>query len=292
MPLNPGFTIILYNMRKIFLTAALYLFPIVLLTAQKLHLGVFGGFSNYQGDLQTAKFTLSQAKFAFGAGATYEVSEKINVRLNYVTGKVSGNDKSSETNAKRNLSFSSPITELHLGVEYDLFNVYEKGYSIYLFAGIGGFKFNPSTIDSLGKKVYLQPLGTEGQGFYQGRKKYSLNSLVIPFGGGLKLPVNDDVFIRLEAGVRKTFTDYLDDVSTTYANRADLLANNGPKAVELSFRGDELTPPLAYPSEGAIRGSPKRTDYYYIVGASISFRLSPKNDGGGKSKTACPVNVY
>ena len=261
-------TIIYYNMRKVFLTIALYLFPVILLNAQNLHLGVFGGFSNYQGDLQNAKFTFSQAKGAFGAGATYEISERFYVRLNFVTGKVSGNDKTSET------------------------NVYQKGFSIYLFAGIGGFKFNPSTIDSLGNKVYLQPLGTEGQGFYQRRKKYSLNSLVIPFGGGLKLPLNEDIFLRLEAGVRKTFTDYLDDVSTTYANREALLVNNGPKAVELSFRGDELTPPISYPNEGAIRGSPKRTDYYYIIGASISFRLKPKNDTGGKSKTGCPVNVY
>ena len=285
-------TIIHHNMRKVFLTIALYLFPVIVLNAQNLHLGVFGGFSNYQGDLQNAKFTFSQAKGAFGAGATYEISERFYVRLNFVTGKVSGNDKTSETNKSRNLSFTSPITELHLGLEYDLFNVYQKGFSIYLFAGIGGFKFNPSTIDSLGNKVYLQPLGTEGQGFYQGRKKYSLNGLVIPFGGGLKLPLNEDIFLRLEAGVRKTFTDYLDDVSTTYANREALLVNNGPKAVELSFRGDELTPPIGYPNEGAIRGSPKRTDYYYIIGASISFRLKPKNDTGGKSKTGCPVNVY
>ena len=118
--------------------------------------------------------------------------------------------------------------------------------------------------------------------------------MVIPFGGGLKFSLSEDIFLRLEAGIRKTFTDYLDDVSTTYANRADLLANNGAKAVELSFRGDELKPAFVYPNEGAIRGSPKRTDYYYTVGASISFRLNAggERSGPSRSKTGCPVNVY
>ena len=279
-------------MRKILFTVILYLCPFIFLNAQKLHLSLFGGISNYQGDLQKAKFTFSQAGFAFGAGAAYEVTEKLYVRLNVVAGKVSGNDKN-QLNAKRNLSFSSPITEVHLGVEYDLMNVYENRYALYVFAGIGGFKFNPYAIDSLGQKVYLQPLGTEGQGFYLGRKKYSLTSLVIPFGGGLKIAVNDDVFVRLEAGIRKTFTDYLDDVSTTYADKDALLINNGSKAVELAFRADELKLGLLYPNQGAIRGSPKRTDYYYTVGASVSFRLHPKSDGyNGKSNLGCPVRVF
>ena len=281
-------------MRKILLTVAFFLFSSLFLNAQRLHVSLFGGFSNYQGDLQKAKFTFSQAKFAFGAGAAYEITEKFYVRLNVVAGKVSGNDKTNKINASRNLSFSSSITELHLGLEYDLMNVYENRYALYIFAGIGGFKFNPSAIDSLGQKVYLQPLGTEGQGFYEGRKKYALSAMVIPFGGGLKLAVNDDVFVKLEAGVRKTFTDYLDDVSTTYVDREMLLANNGFKAAELAFRGDELKPGLVYPVPGSIRGSPKRTDYYYIIGASISFRLNTKSDKGysGKNKTGCPVNVY
>jgi hypothetical protein len=266
----------------------------LLAKAQKIHLSLFTGLSNYQGDLQQAKFTFSQAKFAFGAGAIYEASEKLYVRLHFVSGKVSGSDATNKINASRNLSFSSPITEVHLGVEYDLLNVYERGYTVYLFAGIGGFKFNPSTIDSLGNKIYLQPLGTEGQGFYKGRKKYALSGMVIPFGGGLKFSMSEDIFLRLEAGIRKTFTDYLDDVSITYANRDALLANNGAKAVELSFRGDELKPSFIYPNEGATRGSPKRTDYYYTVGASISFRLNPGGERGGssRSKTGCPVNVY
>ena len=280
-------------MKKTLLTTACCFISIFFLNAQHLHVSLFGGFSNYQGDLQKAKFTFSQAKFAFGVGAAYEITDKLYARLNFLSARVSGNDQTNKINASRNLSFSSPVTELHLGLEYDLMNVYENRYAVYVFAGVGGFRFNPSAIDSLGKKVYLQPLGTEGQGFYQGRKKYSLNGLVIPFGGGLKLAVSDNVFVRLEAGVRKTFTDYLDDVSTTYVDRTTLLVNNGAKATELAFRGDELKPGLVYPNEGSIRGNPKRSDYYYIVGTSVSFRLSTTSgNGSGKNNLGCPVRVY
>jgi Domain of unknown function (DUF6089) len=282
-------------MRKLFLLI-FYFFIYGFTGAQNIQLNLFTGISNYQGDLQKAKFTFSQSGFAFGAGAAYEITEKFYVRLNFIAGKVRGKDKASQINGRRNLSFSSPITEINLGLEYDLMNVYENRYALYIFAGIGGFKFNPSAIDSLGQKVYLQPLGTEGQGFYMGRKKYALKSLVIPFGGGLKMVVNDDVLVRLEAGIRKTFTDYLDDVSTTYPDPAALLANNGPKALELTFRGDELKPGLVYPITGSIRGGSKRTDYYYTVGVAVSFRINTKSGGAykykNKSNLGCPVRVY
>ena len=88
-------------MRKILLAFTLYLFPIFFLNAQKLHVNLFGGFSNYQGDLQKPGFNFSQAKFAFGAGAAYEITEKLYVRLNAVYGKVSGDDKINKANAKR-----------------------------------------------------------------------------------------------------------------------------------------------------------------------------------------------
>ncbi|MEN9570017.1 MAG: hypothetical protein RL172_1248 [Bacteroidota bacterium] len=259
--------------------------------AQKVHLNVLGGFSNYQGDLQSARLTFNNIKPAFGAGLYYEVTEKLYIRGQVVFAKVTGADSTGTTVKKRNLSFSSPVTEFHLAIEYDLLNVYEHGWAPYLFAGIGFFKFNPSAKDSLGNKVYLQPLGTEGQGFYNGRTKYALSSMVIPFGGGLKFALNDNTMLRLEAGLRKTSTDYLDDVSTTYADRNDLLINNGAKAVEMAFRGDELKPPLAYPGQGITRGSPRRTDYYYIVGASVSFRINNANSGGSKNGLGCPVRV-
>lgn len=261
----------------------------------KLHLTLFGGISNYQGDLQSKRFTFQQANAAFGIGGLYELTQKLYVRGNITFGEVRGDDKVSGTYLIRNLSFSSPVTDIHLGLEYDLLNSYEKSLVPYVFAGISVFHFNPSTIDSSGKKEFLQPLGTEGQGFFLGRKKYNLTQMALPFGAELKLTLSQNIRIRFEVGLRKTFTDYLDDVSTTYADETELLLNSGPRAVDLAFRGDENKSGLSYPEPNSIRGNPKSKDWYYFTGLGISFRLSSgENAGGryGKNKTGCPVNIY
>ena len=66
--------------------------------------------------------------------------------------------------------------------------------------------------------IDLQPLGTEGQGTtaYPDRKKYSRTQIAIPMGGGVKISLNDNLNIAFSFSARKTYTDYLDDVSTTY----------------------------------------------------------------------------
>lgn len=269
------------------LSAVLFAFSA---NAQNLHLTAFGGFANYQGDLQEKKFTSKQGHPAFGAGLLYEISDHFDARLNATMGKIGADDKLGTKNKDRNLSFSSPITDVHLGLEYNFLNIYDKGFTPYIFAGISYFHFKPSTIDSTGNKVYLQPLGTEGQGFYDGREKYKLGQFSLPFGAGIKLALGDNVRVGLEAGMRKTNTDYLDDVSKTFADQNQLLAHNGQQAVSLAYRGDEVKSGTGYPAEGAQRGSPKYKDWYYFTGVTFSIRLQG-NKAGRKSGYGCPVNV-
>jgi hypothetical protein len=264
--------------------------------AQKMHVTVFGGFANYQGDLQNKRFTLNQSKPAFGAGLLYEITEKFYARANVTFGKLNGSDKNNAKNTVRNLSFSSPISDIHLGLEYNIFSLYERDFTPYVFAGVSNFSFKPSALDSAGNKFFLQPLSTEGQGFYQNRKPYKLNQFAIPFGGGVKFAFSDNFRIAVEVGLRKTNTDYLDDVSTTFVDEGLLLANRGPKAVELAFRGDELKSGLSYPAEGAQRGGEKYKDWYYFGGINLAIRLHGGSNGGGgkgggKYKTGCPTKV-
>jgi hypothetical protein len=279
----------------IFATSAFILLLSFTVQAQKFHVTVFGGVANYQGDLQDKRFTLDQSKPAFGAGLLYEISEKLYARANVTFGKISGNDKNNAKNSIRNLSFSSPVSDIHLGLEYNFFSIYERSITPYIFAGISNFSFRPSALDSTGNKVFLQPLGTEGQGFYQGRKPYKLNQFAIPFGGGLKFAFSENFRIALEVGLRKTNTDYLDDVSTTFVDEGLLLANRGPRAVDLAFRGDELKTGLSYPADGAQRGGAKFKDWYYFTGINLAIRLNGNGGGGGrgagKYKTGCPTKV-
>ena len=273
-----------------FLTALLGL-CLMHANAQNLHLTLFGGYANYQGDLQDKRYTTKQAHAAFGGGLLYEISNHFSARANVTYGTISAGDSLSP-NKIRNLSFSSPITEYHLGFEYNILDIYQNSFTPYIFAGLGYFHFNPSAIDSSGNKVFLQPLGTEGQGFYNNRKKYKLSQMSIPFGGGVKFALGDNVRVGMEIGLRKTNTDYLDDVSTTYADKAALQAFSGAKAVEMAFRGGELKSPLTYPAAGAQRGSAKHKDWYYFTGINLSYRFHATVGGSGKSsKLGCPMSI-
>jgi opacity protein-like surface antigen len=267
------------------------------LSAQPLRLHIKGGFANYSGELQQRSFTLNQAGGVLSAGATFEISNNLALRSDYSLAKVGGDDKYGLTTGAigRNLNFKTLVRELSLMGEYNLFDIYDKGWSPYIFAGVGVFKFSPYTTDSSGAKVFLAGLGTEGQGLsaYSNRLPYKRTQLNIPFGGGIKYALSDDIHLTAEVGFRKLFTDYFDDVSTTYADENLLYLGRGPQAVQLAFRGDELkNNPQQYPQEGAQRGNPKSKDWYYFGQVGISFRMNwfdnREYSRSRKSKVDCP----
>ena len=142
-------------------------------SSQQLHLNLFGGIANYQGDLQEKRITFNQAKSALGVGLSYEVSTKFFVRTQFTYARISAHDKFGK-NFARNLDFTTTILEGQLAAEYYFRDLDEYIVSPYLFAGAAVYRFNPFTLDAGGKKVYLKPLSTEGQGFYPGRDEYSL----------------------------------------------------------------------------------------------------------------------
>lgn len=263
--------------------------------AQQFRLTTFAGTSNYDGELQDKQFTFDQSHFAAGIGISYELNEQLYLTGGFKMGKLSADDKKSKGNVVRNLNFSTALSEFNLGLEYDFLNLNLHSLSPYVFGGISLYHFNPSTLDSLGNKVYLQPLSTEGEGFVAGRKKYSLTQIAIPFGAGIKFALTPDVRIGVEVGLRKLFTDYIDDVSTSYVDRDLLLANRGQQAVDLAFRGGELKSGLTYPVDGTTRGNVKTTDWYYFTGFTVSFNLGAAKTMGsnkGKSKIGCPTGIY
>lgn len=248
------------------------------------HLGTFIGGANYLGELNSGVY--KRTKPALGLSLNYEVSDRVMLRSQFSFAKVEGADKFTNSDfqkVNRNLSFQSNIAEFSVIGELTTFNLYSIRWSPYAFGGIALFHFNPYTTDSSNNKTYLQPLGTEGQGIATyGRKAYSLTDFAIPFGGGIKYVVNENIRIGLEVGLRKLFTDYLDDVSSTYADEQDLLAAHGPTAVSLSYRGDEAPGGNSnYPSKGTLRGNDKKQDWYYFTGLHVTFRL-----GSGYGKTA------
>ena len=279
-----------------------FVLPVFLFISQtvfaQFHIGVFAGGANYLGDLNDKLY--KKTKPAIGLSLNYEVSDRFMLRSGFTFGKLEGGDQFSGSDflkQHRNLTFKSSITEFSLIGELTVFNLYNIRWSPYGFAGIAVFHFNPYVQDS-GSKVFLQPLSTEGQGLPSNNQNpYKLTQLAIPFGGGVKFNLNDNIRLGVEVGLRRLFTDYLDDVSGFYADETELLNAKGPTAVRLSYRGDEVPgevsgyPDNGYATKGAERGNPKTKDWYYFTGLHLTFRLGGgygKTSASGSGKYGCP----
>ncbi|MCS3797518.1 DUF6089 family protein [Niastella sp. OAS944] len=286
-------------MRKFLLLSILC--PLVAVSQQRFHVTLSAGLSNYAGDLQDHQFTLQQSNFAFGAGIKYDFSPHLALRLAYNHASIEGDDKKSSDPLlrARNLSFASKINEGSLLLEYTVLNLEDRKVSPYIYSGVSVFHFNPYAYDTLGNKVFLKPLSTEGQGLeqYPDRKPYKLTQFAIPFGIGVKFRISENTVLAYEVAVRKTFTDHLDDVSNTYVDQFALAQARGTKAVEMAFRADELKGSTStYPADGSVRGGPKYDDWYYTTGFTLYIGLGSGNGGsspfgrskGGRNRLGCP----
>ena len=250
-----------------------------LLLGQGFEVGVMVGASNYLGDLSSnsSSLYLNETGFAGGAFTRFNINEFVGLRLGFAAGSISGTDANAdfESIRERNLNFQTGILEGSLTAEFNImgyqpYNL-NRPFSPYIFGGISLINFNPKT-DFEGQIVDLQPLGTEGQGMDGREAPYDLISLAIPFGLGVKYAINDSWNVGLELGARATFTDYLDDVSTTYVEFSELLAANGETAAALGNRQGEFlgTEPVSVPT-GTPRGDDVSSDWFFILGVTVSY---------------------
>lgn len=274
------------------------------LMAQSYEAGLTLGGSSYQGDLSPEAVNLSTGKIhpSLGLFFRYNFNKYLSARANFSYGKISGDDALSkdESRTGRNLSFQSNLIEFGITGELNIFGFQPKGlqgrYSPYLFGGIAVFRFNPET-EYNGELVELQPLGTEGQGMEGFADRYKLTQIAIPMGAGMKFAISERLTIGAEIGFRRTFTDYLDDVSGTYVAYNELLNGNGELAAILADRRGELIDdgndvPIVVAETGVqFRGNPDEPDWYAIGNFTISYTFYPGN-GLGKSRSkkdfGCP----
>lgn len=242
-------------------------------------LGASIGLSNYLGDLVPPQSYFLGTNLAGGAFYQYHFTNRISAKGQVLLGKLSGDDRFSSYDSgrrQRNLSFESVLFETSLiGQVYILpFHPRRKKRPVspYVFAGVALFHYNPST-QYRGQDVFLQPLGTEGQGMEGYSEPYALWGLSIPMGAGIKFDLGKRWMLGFELGLRKTFTDYIDDVSSDYVALAELRAGNGDLAAALSnrtynSRGEQIE------RVGIPRGNPN-TDWYIFTSMTISYRLNP-----------------
>ena len=209
---------------------------------------------------------------------------------------------------QRNLDFKSTILEGYLALElyptmmFRRDKTYEPKLRPYALLGVGVFHFNPkgSLTDAAGNKTWyeLHPLRLEGQGMseYPESKPYKLTQINIPMGAGLKYYASERINLSSELLYRKTFTDYIDDVSKNYVNPNDfskyLSAADAANAYKLSDKVQPIIFPgmTRFPS-GNQRGDPKDGDTYLSLVLKVGIRLGPLNQNSAMRQTRCPV-VY
>jgi hypothetical protein len=266
----------------------------------KWEFGVMTGASNYLGEIGGREkkarpwiLDLKMAKTRWNESVymRYKFHPSLSVRLaaNYL--RIEGADKASLNPGRRyrNLSFRNDIYDFETTLQWQFYDskqpigVYSRTsvyFAAYIFAGAGVFHHNPKTYYQ-GSWVDLQPYKTEGV-------SYSKFGYCVPLGLGFYVTLNKRRRahrIGLEINWRYTNTDYLDDISTTYKDPADLPSST---SVALSNRNPELakqpdgmsknygwqgTLPDGTAVNKAPRGNPNNKDSYISINVTYGMVL-------------------
>ncbi len=290
----------------------------------KYELGLGLGPSFFLGDLGGARgigkpfvrdvdFPLT--KFSKGLFINIFPAEWLGVRLAFNQSFLEGSDDEVDlaggrefSRWRRNQYFQSKVSELYLGVEiyptvwleqYDGLLGKIRPYGV---TGIGAFKFNPKGYyypdpNNLNNKVLveLKPLRLEGQGMsqYPDRKEYGLTQLEIPMGAGFKYYIKENVYIGLEVLHRKTFTDYIDDVSTKYIDPIYFAQYLDPADVPIAYQLHNREPfrNITRPYVGRQRGDSKEMDSYFSTILRFGWRLNGDSSPNRRAlrQLRCPL---
>ena len=242
--------------------------PILGIAQNKVDFGIFLGYGEHGSDVHSwgrhgAMLTENSA-FAYGANLKLNFKDNLGLRLNFWGSEISGQDSNLdelEGHSIRDYSFSSPIKELSLVLEYDLIGKrrwydkegqslkanggsFRRAISPYIFGGVGLSFTNPEvdfgpTISSLEDDDIDNTRNTNFQ---------------IPMGGGLRFDLTPKVYVSAEASSRLPINDYLEGISAA--------------------------------------ANPDKNDSYQFIGLNLGFRISSRddsdNDGIVDSEDACP----
>jgi hypothetical protein len=216
--------------------ALLFLFPSgKTADAQRNEFGVFFGTSYYMGDLNPSRpFALS--RLAMGGLYRLNMTPHIGIRANVYYAEIEGNDAITQYQPERDLNFESFLAEFSTQLEIN-YLPYQPGnpatpLTPFLFFGGGGFLFYPREIQPDGSRLDLPVLQREGM-------DYSTASWQLMFGIGLKFNITRRLTSGMEWGMRRTGTDYLDDIR--------------------------------------LRGNPKNNDWYSFAGFVLTFRFTDES---------------
>lgn len=253
--------------------------------------GFHAGAANYLGEIGgkegerrnfVSDLKLMKTQFTVGGFARYKVLPMVAIKggLNWL--RIEGADKYSTNPGRvgRNLSFRNDLVEAQVTAQVFFFEMQDLGHTykyqndlkMYAFAGVGEFFSNPKA-NYNGEWIALQPLQTEGY-------KYSRFGTAIPMGIGMFITLQKKHRIGWEFEWRTTFTDYLDDISTVYADPKTL---GSPEAIALANRRGEVGNNEGIPgaenyTPGSKRGDPTHNDSYLSTSFYYSYVIRGKSN--------------
>ena len=246
--------------------------------------GVTVGAAHYFGDLNT-RAAINRPKPALGIFYRKQFNNYLGMRVSLHYAQLGYSDIYSKNTYQqaRNLSFNTDIIELAVQGDFNFFKYVpgdpEFSFTPYVTFGLGIFSYNPYAYLN-DKKIFLRPLGTEGQNIKyidadgKIRKPYGSTAVCIPLGMGVKYSINNTYNVSFQIAHRLTTTDYIDDVSTTYVGIDKFPPVNVTPSIAgvLQDRSTVKGQPIGV--EGRQRGTSKQKDQYIMAEIGLSINIS------------------
>ena len=246
------------------------------------YLGEFGGKEKTRQDF-IWDMKLAQTRWAVGGFARRKLNRSFSVSAGLMYYRIQGGDDKS-TNPERvgrNLSFRNDMFELYARPEFTVFQDndlggrgrYRTDFRLFIYVGGALYYSNPKAqINRSGEYYKLRDLQTE-------MNSYSALGFAIPAGMGFHFTFKRRHRIGWDFGWRTTFSDYLDDASTVYADPNDLPGGRGGTSAALANQtayvdaGNGTIPDAIQYSAGTKRGDPTHNDSYLTMTLTYSYVL-------------------
>ena len=272
------------------------------------------GTANYLGDIGgddltrrdfSADLHLGQTKLSSHVFVRYRLNSVLAVRGQFGTVFLEDYDNlsSNPARATRNAHFRNFVNELSARAEVSFFSSpmitrytskLRVGMNAYATLGITGFSHNPQAQLNRDAAEYhfaqgnisTNPTQLNYDEWYDLRDAgtetltYGQLSMGVPLGLGVSFEVNHQIRVGMEFVWNLTFTDYLDDVSNTYADPEDLgdieLILSSPSNPAVASAAGYSDPEgtmywFNYSEQGpTIRGNPNKNDTYGTLQVSVS----------------------
>ncbi|MEZ0609457.1 hypothetical protein ACAW74_13115 [Fibrella sp. WM1] len=225
------------------------------------HVGINLSTTRYCGDLsEQYGFDHLQLSWAAEGHLRYRFSEKFCVRSDVGFYSLRG-DQQYTKNKANYLRFTTVNPSLIAGLQWNVRSIDYNQHNIpHFWLGVGATYLNPKT-DYKGVSYSLPLFQTE-------KVAYSRIAGQVVIGGGMPFTLNKKSQLRLEARYTYILSDYVDDVSGTYADKT------GRAAIEQILADRRREYGLVPNTVGEQRGNPLRNDGYFALTLQYSVKRS------------------